>query len=157
MLFRSQLNWTIFALEYFSLLLGFLLLSRKPEKLIVVLQSYIFLLVFRAVAMYLTPFDPPLRMIPLIDPLVEVFSKGEVLTRDLFFSGHTSTMALLFFSSYNQKQKLFFGIATVFVGILILLQHVHYSIDVFAAPYFAYAAYSISKFVYKKVSYDSNE
>ena len=36
------------------------------------------------------------------------------------------------------------NICTVLVGIFVLLQHVHYSIDVFVAPFFAFIAYYIS-------------
>ena len=47
--------------------------------------------------MWATPLDPPPGMIVLEDPLVQLFGgASRPLTRDLFFSGHTSTMFLLF-------------------------------------------------------------
>jgi hypothetical protein len=36
-----------------------------------------------------------------------------------------------------------YACATVLVGLCVVLQHVHYTVDVVAAPFFAYGAYSI--------------
>ncbi len=39
------------------------------------------------------------NMIILNDPLVEFFGTGQTLTKDLFFSGHTATLLILFLVS----------------------------------------------------------
>jgi membrane-associated phospholipid phosphatase len=41
--------------------------------------------------------------------------------------------------------KAFFLIAAIVVGVSVLLQHVHYTIDVFVAPFFAYCSFYIVK------------
>ncbi|MBC7884582.1 MAG: hypothetical protein H7X99_03860, partial [Saprospiraceae bacterium] len=82
------------------------------------------------------------------DPVVEIlFYGGDVLLKDLFFSGHTANLILvgLVVDVPWLKRALFFF--ALVVGILVVLQHVHYSIDVVAAPFFAYAAYKICIFL----------
>lgn len=95
--------------------------------------------------MYLTPFNAPENILVLNDPFVQLFGKGEILTKDLFFSGHTGTSFLLVLLVDNKKLKVVFLIATILVGSAVLLQHVHYTIDVFVAPFVAYSSYRIIK------------
>jgi membrane-associated phospholipid phosphatase len=97
----------------------------------------------RIVAMYLLPLEPPTTMIILNDPLVESFGTGQTLTKDLFFSGHTATLFILFLVSERKNIKALFLISTVAVAISVILQHVHYTIDVFAALFFTYACYKV--------------
>jgi hypothetical protein len=40
----------------------------------------------------------------------------------------------------NRRIKILLIMATVVLGALILVQHIHYSYDVFAAPFFAWAS-----------------
>jgi membrane-associated phospholipid phosphatase len=95
------------------------------------------------IAMYSVPLEAPVTLIPLNDPFVQLFGTGQILEKDLFFSGHTATLFLLFLISDNKILKLFFLISTLFVAVSVLLQHVHYSVDVIAAPFFAFASYKI--------------
>jgi membrane-associated phospholipid phosphatase len=93
--------------------------------------------------MYLLPLEPPAKMIILNDPFVEFFGTGQTLTKDLFFSGHTATLFILFLVSEKKVYKTIFLISTVAVAVAVLLQHVHYTIDVFAAVFFTYACYKL--------------
>lgn len=76
---------------------------------------------------------------------LQLFGKGEILTKDLFFSGHTGTLFLLFLLVENKYLKTIFLAATILVGSAVLLQHVHYSVDVFVAPFVAYGSFRIIK------------
>jgi len=107
------------------------------------MQPYSLLTLFRMAAMYAMPLDPPASMLLLADPLVELFGTGKLLTRDLFFSGHTSIMFILFLTSKDKILRIILLIGTISIGMLVLVQHVHYTIDVLAAPFFAWGAYSI--------------
>jgi len=97
--------------------------------------------------MYLLPLEPPANMIILNDPLVEFFGTGQALTKDLFFSGHTATLFILFLVSEKKIIKTVFLISTIAVAIAVLLQHVHYSIDVLAAVFFTYACYNFLSYI----------
>jgi membrane-associated phospholipid phosphatase len=90
-------------------------------------------------------------MILLNDPFVQFFGSGDVLTKDLFFSGHTATLFLLFLISEKKYLKIIFLLCTILVGIAVLLQHVHYTIDVLAAPFFAYASYKLAAVINEKI------
>lgn len=142
----ADLTWLIFALIYGALILAIVYMVRHPARLLLALQSYILLAIIRMAAMFLLPLDPPAGMIPLVDPLVELFgSGGTTLSRDLFFSGHTSTLFLLALVIPNRKLSAIFLLCTVIVGCAVLVQHVHYSIDVLAAPFFTYACFTVAR------------
>jgi membrane-associated phospholipid phosphatase len=138
-----DLTWVTFILIYFSVIISIISLIKKPATLFFALQTYGVTLLFRLLVMYLTPLEAPQKLIPLHDPFVEMFSAGATLTKDLFFSGHTATMFVLFLVIKSRKLKVIFLITTILVGSAVLLQHVHYTVDVVAAPFFAFAAYKI--------------
>jgi hypothetical protein len=138
-----DLTWLIFALIYISLVVAIATLSKNPKRLMFAMQLYTLMVTVRIAAMYLLPLEPPATMIILNDPLVEFFGTGQTLTKDLFFSGHTATLFILFLVSEKKIIKTVFLISTIAVAIAVLLQHVHYSIDVFAAVFFTYACYRL--------------
>lgn len=146
-----DLTWLIFGLLYISLITAIIIFSRNPELLMLAFQSYVLMIIFRIAAMYSMPLNPPSGMIPLNDPVVEYFGTGQRLTKDLFFSGHTATLFLLFLLADKKLPKFFFLISTILVGFSVLFQHVHYTIDVFAAPFFAYCSFIIIKKIRKKL------
>ncbi|MCX8106238.1 MAG: phosphatase PAP2 family protein [Ignavibacterium album] len=140
-----DLTWLTFTLIYGSIITAIFYLISKPEKLLFTIQLYTLMVVVRIIAMWLLPLNPPEKMITLVDPFVEFFGTGKTLTKDLFFSGHTATLFILFLTTDSKYLKLFFLICTIGVAVSVLLQHVHYSIDVFAAVIITYACYSILK------------
>jgi hypothetical protein len=140
-----DLTWLTFSLIYLGLVLGVARLARDPRALVVALQAYVVMVILRIAAMAATPFEPPSGMIPLHDPLVRLFGPGKLLTKDLFFSGHTSTLFLLALAVPGPRWKVFFVLCAAAVAICVLAQHVHYTIDVLAAPLFAYASFRIAR------------
>jgi hypothetical protein len=144
-----EVTWFTFGIIYLSVIVVLIHLSWQPIQLLIAFQAYILIAFARMLSMYLTPLDPPPLLIPLEDPFVQSVSSS-VLTRDLFFSGHTSTAFLLYLSSTGRKMKIFFLICTILIGLLVLVQHVHYTIDVIAAPFYAYTCYKISSYLSSK-------
>lgn len=138
-----DLTWLIFGVIYICLVIGIFALAKKPEKLLLAFQAYTAVVFVRIIAMYLVPFEAPEKLIVLKDPFVEMFGSGESLTKDLFFSGHTATLFLLFLVVEPKKLKYVFLLSAIIVGVSIVLQHVHYVIDVFAAPFFTYVCYKV--------------
>ena len=146
MLAPRDVTWPVFTLIYVGIVLAILLLVRSPVRLLLGVQGYVVMALLRIVVMWATPLDPPPGMIVLEDPLVQGFGGAAApLTRDLFFSGHTSTMFLLFLAVPGRATRAFFLAATAGVAFLVLVQHVHYAVDVLAAPPFAYAAWRIAR------------
>lgn len=138
-----DLTWFTFSLIYFALIIAIVSLIDYPDRLLFALQLYSLMAFVRIIAMFLLPLNPPEQMIILKDPLVEFFGSGNTLTKDLFFSGHTATLFILYLVSENKIIKIIFLISTILVAVFVLLQHVHYTIDVFAAIFFTYACYSL--------------
>ncbi len=147
-----EVTWFTFSLIYLGLAGALFHLSHKPGRLVLALKVYTLTGIIRIIAMYLLPLNPPETMIALDDPFVQFFGDGQILTKDLFFSGHTSTMFIFFLTAFSKPYKIIFLAATILIGILVIIQHVHYSIDVFAAPFFAYGAYRISVLIDKKLN-----
>ena len=138
-----DLTWLIFAIIYISLVVAITTLIKDPRLLMFAIQLYTLMVAVRIIAMYLLPLEPPAKMIILNDPFVEFFGTGQTLTKDLFFSGHTATLFILYLVSEKKTIKIVFLISTITIAIAVLLQHVHYTIDVFAAVFITYACYKL--------------
>ena len=147
-----DLTWLIFSLIYLSIIVFLINIIKEPDKLLIALQAYGLMVIFRAIAMYLVPLEAPETILVLNDPFVQLFGKGEILTKDLFFSGHTGTLFLLFLLTEKKTLKFIFLISTFIVAAAVILQHVHYSIDVFIAPFVAYSSYRIIRIYRGRIS-----
>lgn len=145
-----SLNYLIFFAIYSSLLIGLIAFSFHPDQLMTAFQTYTLLVLLRMLAMYMIPLEPPANTIDLRDPVVFIIGTGQKITKDLFFSGHTSTAFMLFLIAKNKFLKSYFLIATVTVGVSVILQKAHYTIDVLAGIIFSYASYQLIKSFRKK-------
>ncbi len=132
----------LFALLYALIVLALLVLVRHPERLVRGLQAYLLLLLLRMATMALVTLEPPPGLVPLHDPVIQHFYPGnEPFTKDLFFSGHVATLCLLAFAVPRSRLRgLLWGCA-VLVAAAVLVQHIHWTIDVLAAPLFAWIAW----------------
>lgn len=139
-------TWFTFSLIYLSLIIAFTSLIKHPARLVFTFQVYVLIVALRILSMYLLPLNPPAGIIILNDPFVQLFGTGKILTKDLFFSGHTATLFLLAIVSPSKKLKIIFMISTILVAFFVLAQHVHYTIDVAAAPVYVYACYNLALF-----------
>src|SRR5262249_9091955 len=140
-----DVTWVTFALVYAGILTGFAVLIHHPRRLLLGLQAYVIMVLLRMAVMGVTPLEAPPGMVPLEDPLVQVLGTGQVLTRDLFFSGHTSTLFLIALMAPGRKSRTFFLICTAAIAVCVLWQHVHYTVDVLAAPPFAFLSLAIAR------------
>jgi hypothetical protein len=139
-------SWITFTLIYVSLLLGLIDFFQRPEQLILALQAYCIMNFLRIISLLVVPLDEPIAIIVMRDPFVAVVGYGgNVITKDLFFSGHVATMTLLVLVVTNRGLKsVLFG-TTIVIASLLLVQHVHYTIDVLVAPIFSYVSFRLSK------------
>jgi len=56
----------------------FLTDKKKQKELIVTLQCYGLVVLFRMIAMYLLPLEAPAKLLPLSDPFVQLLETGEI-------------------------------------------------------------------------------
>lgn len=70
---------------------------------------------------------------------------------DLFFSGHTGLPFLLALMFWDNKKLrfLFLGFSILF-AVVVLLGHIHYSIDVLSAYFITFSIFHICKYIFKK-------
>ena len=95
----------------------------------------------RAMFVSLTHIGPYPLKLELDSNLLDFITSGN----DLFFSGHTGLPFLiaLIFWNHLYLRILFLGSSLMF-GVIVLLSHLHYSIDVFAAFFITYSIYRIA-------------
>lgn len=147
-----NLRWPVFLVLWCSLLSGMFSLGRKPERLLLWLQAAAFVTLLRAIALYLVPLAAPPTIIPLADPVATLRTDtGDIITNDLFFSGHTAIMFLLFLGTDSKWLRRFFLAGCVFIGVSVVVQHVHYCGDVLAAPFFAYGSWRFVCFAWQNM------
>jgi hypothetical protein len=141
----TDLSVYIFILIYSAVLIALIKLLSDPPLLLKGLQAFAILLLLRTIVLYLVPLDPPNGIIPLQDPFVQYFFYNKtVVTKDLFFSGHISTLLLLVFLMKGTLRYLCLAISLI-TALCILVQHAHYTIDIIAAPLFAWLSYRLAK------------
>ncbi|HEY1025043.1 MAG TPA: phosphatase PAP2-related protein [Sphingobacteriaceae bacterium] len=117
---------------------------QSPAVFMVFLYGFIILNIARFISISLIPFNPPPGLIPITDPIANIFYGPSYVTKDLFFSGHTATQFLAFLCLQKRMDRIFGLLATIIMGCLVLVQHVHYTIDVLSAPIFAYLCYLLA-------------
>ena len=138
----TDMTWPLTFLIYSNLMLLLWGNRNHPKELLMAMQTYSLMIFARTVTLYTFPLEAPEGIIPLADPLVQWKSEYSIVhTKDLFFSGHTATVFMCFLTTVSRWMRVWFLIATVLVGFFVLLQHVHYTIDVLAAPFVSYLCY----------------
>lgn len=140
-----NLSIPIFTLIWMVFILFVIRSTRDPQLFITFLYSFIIVSLMRFITISLVRLNPPSHLIPLIDPVSNMFYGGGFVTKDLFFSGHTATLWLFFLSFRRRFDKYLALFSSVAVGFMVLMQHVHYTYDVVAAPIFATICYVIAK------------
>lgn len=138
----------IFITTYLTALIAIIYAFATPYRFLHLLQMYGVLTGLRIITLFFVPLDPPVEIIPLKDKfLTATFYHGGENMKDLFFSGHAATLFLFFFFAKDVMLRYLFLASALLVSACVVIQHVHYSYDVIAAPIFAYIAYRfITKF-----------
>jgi hypothetical protein len=142
-----NVSYPIFGIIYLSVIYLLFRLLKEPKQFLWFAWAFNLETGFRFLSIYLVALNPPVGLVDLHDPLAEIFIYGEnlAITKDLFFSGHTATMVFVcYFLPTKQERRIALGLSLVLVALL-LIQHVHYSLDVAAAPFFTLAAIWIVK------------
>jgi len=129
--------------------MGLLILYRalyKPRIYITYVWALIVVCLVRMATISFVALNPPIGLIPLADPLTGVFYGEASITKDLFFSGHIATLTLIFLCLDKKADKFIALGAIITVACLLLVQHIHYSIDILASPIITYTCFRLAKY-----------
>lgn len=144
----TDFTWPVFMMIYSALALVIVYLFKRPMLAVQFALSYALIIWVRMAMMWVLPLDPPPGMIALEDPIAQWATNAgqgvanQPLARDLFFSGHTATLTLVSLFAPAGSFKRVAIVTTIMVALMLLAQHVHYSVDVMVAPFVSFACYT---------------
>lgn len=128
------------------------LLCFKPNYLIFTLKAAAIFIATRAVFVSVTHLGIyPGQVGPDPTGIFDRLYTGLGLEAGFFFSGHTGLtflMALIFWD--ERFWRYVYLVLAIAFGIAVLLAHVHYSIDVLAAPYITYSIFKLCQYFFKE-------
>jgi hypothetical protein len=141
-----NVSWIVFFFLYSGIFFGVYYHLIHPKTILIAFQTYVLVTLLRICTITIWPLEPPVGYVPLREPFVQLFtSGGKIISKDLFFSGHMSTILSLFFSSHRKFIRTFLLFCSFMIGIMVLVQHVHYTIDVLFAIPATYVVYYFCK------------
>lgn len=129
-----DVSFYIMSILYGVIFFAIIWLTQYPFHFTVALKTFFFATLIRYISIYFISLEPPMGLIPLKDPVLELFVySNKLITKDLFFSGHAGSTFLAFLVVKNKIMKLFFFFGFLVLSFLLLLQHVHYTSDIIGA------------------------
>ncbi len=131
----------IFFLTYSPVIIFLVYILQYPLMLHRAFNSFVAVFMLRAVFIHFIPLSPSSDIIVLNDPFTNALADEGRVVNDLFFSGHIGDLMTLFFVCRSVTLRRYIFACAVIVGFLLVWQRVHYTIDVLAAPFFAYISY----------------
>lgn len=147
-----RLNFLIIPVEIAIWCASMILLSLSPKHLLFGIKALALFIIGRAFFVTLTHIGLyPTFFSPDAGELGARFYNLITFQGNFFFSGHTGfpfLMALIFWDRRNIRA--IFLVLTVVCGFGVLLAHVHYSIDVFAAPFIVYGLFKITETIFPR-------
>lgn len=135
----------IFVILYSIGILGVIRIYQNPSIGMMGVWGFVFLFFSRMITIALVSLNPPNDMVALVDPLSVIFYGSKTITKDLFFSGHTASVLLSALCFENKRDKVIGFISAFIIGLLLLVQHAHYTIDVLGAVIFSFLAWYLAK------------
>ncbi len=122
-------------------------LLSDPKKLPFSLKTIGLFLLIRSACISMTHIGPFIPNSTTSGGILGVFTTGN----DLFFSSHTGLPFLMALVFWDDKYMRYFSLAaSVFFGAIVLMAHLHYTIDVFGAFFITFSIFSIAKVFFKK-------
>lgn len=139
-----DMSFWIFIILYCTVFYNYIFLFAYPKILEIFLFFYATSLLLRFIMLWIVHIEPPHGMIILYDPILSNSTyNGLHITKDLFFSGHMVAMLCSYYTIPNQFLKKIYFVNTVLIAILLMVQHIHYVIDIIGAIIMVYLLYRI--------------
>lgn len=124
----------------------------KPEIIPFGLKTFSILIYLRCGFILLTNVGPPEGFYFNGGLVGGNFLADFMFKNDLFFSGHTAYPFLAFLVFRDHWIRWIFLVSSFVMAATVLLMHVHYSIDVFAAFFITFATYEISDRIFNRLN-----
>jgi hypothetical protein len=140
----------VFVVLYWVVFYTYILLLAYPKLLKFTFQFYIICLTIRLLMIYFVNLEPPINLVFLEDPILNSTTySGYKITKDLFFSGHAVSILVCYFVMPNHFIKRVIFILTFVLFLFLLMQHIHYTIDIAGAYIVVLLIYKV--FYIKKI------
>ncbi len=129
-----------------------ILLLCKPRYIVFALKAVAIFIATRAVFVAVTHLGIyPGQISPDNTGFFDSIYTGLGLQAGFFFSGHTGLPFLMALIFWDEKfLRFFYVLLAIVFGLSVLFAHVHYTIDVLAAPYMTYAIFKISQYFFEE-------
>ncbi len=158
--FLLRYNYWLWLVCYLSMIIYFFVKSRALFIRFIVTDSFVS--IARGLCIPLTTFGPPFGddinatgfdfwevWLSMVDPFNALAGGGALryLTKDMFFSGHIATtfLAFLYAREFGKKTGLLAIILNIFILIVVLFSHLHYTVDIVGAYAITFSIYIISE------------
>lgn len=147
-----NLNFIIVEGALCAIAFSIILILVKPQYLLFTLKAAAIFIATRAVFISVTHIGIyPGQIGPDPTGIFDHIYTGLGLEAGFFFSGHTGLTFLMALIMWDEKfWRYAYLILSVVFGIAVLFAHVHYSMDVLAAPYMSYGIYKMSQYFFSK-------
>jgi hypothetical protein len=144
-----DLNFLIVEVALVAIVVSILFLISRPRYILFTVKAFAIFVSIRAISISLTHVGMhPDHIVPGLGLFNDVYRYLNFQT-GLFFSGHTGLpilMACIFWKDRIVRYA-YLTLSVVF-ACAVLLAHVHYSIDVFAAPFIAYSIFVLAQHLF---------
>ena len=124
----------------------------SPNKIPFIIKSISLFIIIRALFVSLTHIGPFLGPDAILNGELANLIVGKVsFGADLFFSGHTGVPFLMALILWRERiYRYIFILSSVSFGIIVLIGHIHYTIDVVSAFFITPTIYIIAKYIFKR-------
>jgi hypothetical protein len=132
------------------ILISLVLLLLEPKYLLFTMKAVAIFIAVRAFFVAATHLGIyPDQIVPNSNDFLDRVYLGLNLQAGYFFSAHTGLPFLAALILWNRRfLRYFYFVLSGIFGAAVLLAHVHYSIDVFAAPFMTYSIFKLAQYLF---------
>jgi membrane-associated phospholipid phosphatase len=145
-----NMNGVIIEGALLLIVISMVLVLCKPKYLLFTLKAVAIFIAIRAFFVAVTHLGIyPDQIVPDSNGFLDRIYLALNLQAGYFFSAHTGLPFLLALIFWDKRfWRIFYFIVSAIMGISVLLAHVHYSIDVFAAPFMTYSIFKLAEYLF---------